>query len=56
MGFFKVGLANYLPRLTSNCNPPDLCLLSSKDYRREPLAPGPEIKAKYLLKLTGNFL
>jgi hypothetical protein len=30
---------NYLPRLTSNCDPPDLCLLSSQDYRREPLVP-----------------
>jgi hypothetical protein len=27
---------NYLPRLASNLNPPDLCLLSSWDYRREP--------------------
>jgi hypothetical protein len=31
---------DYLPRLTSNRGPPDLCLLSSKDYRRELLAPG----------------
>jgi hypothetical protein len=30
---------NYLPGLASNHNPPDLCLLSSWDYRREPLAP-----------------
>jgi hypothetical protein len=29
---------NCLPRLASNYNPPDLCLLSSKDYKREPLA------------------
>jgi hypothetical protein len=27
---------NYLPRLASNHNPPDLCLLSSQDYRRAP--------------------
>jgi hypothetical protein len=26
-------LKNYLPGLASNCDPPDLCLLSSKDYR-----------------------
>jgi hypothetical protein len=30
----------YLPRLTSNCNPPDLYLLSSLDYRHEPPVPG----------------
>jgi hypothetical protein len=31
---------NYLPRLALNLDPPDLCLLSSYDYRREPPAPG----------------
>jgi hypothetical protein len=29
---------NYLPGLASNCHPPDLCLQSSWDYRREPPA------------------
>jgi hypothetical protein len=29
-----------LPRLALNCDPPDLCLLSSWNYRREPLVPG----------------
>jgi hypothetical protein len=29
---------NYLPRLALNCDPPHLYLLSSKDYRHEPLA------------------
>jgi hypothetical protein len=29
-----------LPGLASNHDPPDLCLLSSQDYRREPLVPG----------------
>jgi hypothetical protein len=29
-GFSRSVLANYLPRLASNHNPPDLCLLSSK--------------------------
>jgi hypothetical protein len=33
MGVFEVGLTNYLPELALNCNPPDLCLLSSWDYR-----------------------
>jgi hypothetical protein len=28
-GLSTWGLTNYLPRLASNCNPPDLCLLSS---------------------------
>jgi hypothetical protein len=27
---------NYLPTLASNHDPPDFCLLSSKDYRRDP--------------------
>jgi hypothetical protein len=29
----------YLPELASNHDPPDLCLLSSQDYRREALLP-----------------
>jgi hypothetical protein len=33
-------MANYLPGLTLNHNPPDLSLLSSLDYRSEPLVPG----------------
>jgi hypothetical protein len=28
-----------LPGLALNCHPPDLCLLSSKDYRHEPPVP-----------------
>jgi hypothetical protein len=31
--------ANYLPGLTLNQDPPDLCLLGSWDYRYEPPAP-----------------
>jgi hypothetical protein len=30
-------LANFLPRLTLNCDPPDLCIPSPYDYRIEPL-------------------
>jgi hypothetical protein len=30
---------NYFPGLASNHDPPDLCLLSSEEYRRETLAP-----------------
>jgi hypothetical protein len=48
--FFKIGFANYLPRLASNLNPPDLCLLSSWDYRGEPLVPGSGIKFKRVPK------
>jgi hypothetical protein len=38
--FFFSFFENYLPRLALNCNPPDLCLLSSWDYKCEPSAPG----------------
>jgi hypothetical protein len=31
---------NYLPGLASNCDPSNLSLPISKDYRREPLVPG----------------
>jgi hypothetical protein len=37
---FEIGSQNYLPRLALNWDPPDLCLLSSWDYRCEPSAPG----------------
>jgi hypothetical protein len=37
--FLRQGLKNYLPGLALNLDPPDLCLLSSWDYRREPPAP-----------------
>jgi hypothetical protein len=40
LGISTQGLSNYLPRLALNRDPPDLCLLSSWDYRREPPAPG----------------
>jgi hypothetical protein len=29
-----------LPGLSLNCDPPDLCLLSSQDYRWKPPVPG----------------
>jgi hypothetical protein len=36
MGFSRWGLTNYLPGLALNHDPPDLCLLSSWDYRCGP--------------------
>jgi hypothetical protein len=40
MGFLRWGLMNYLPGLALNHDPPDLCLLSIWDCRREPSGPG----------------
>jgi hypothetical protein len=37
--FLSSDLSNYLPGLASNYDPPDLCLLSSWDYRRESWRP-----------------
>jgi hypothetical protein len=31
------GVTNFLPGMALNCNPPDLCLLSSWGYRHKPL-------------------
>jgi hypothetical protein len=40
MDFFKIGSHKlFAGGLTSNHDPLDLCLLSSKDHRREPLVP-----------------
>jgi hypothetical protein len=44
---------NYLLRLALNCDPPDLCFLSSLDYRCEPLVPGSNI---FLLEANLNEL
>jgi hypothetical protein len=38
--FWRWGISNYLPGLASNLSPPNLSLLSSYDYRLEPLVPG----------------
>jgi hypothetical protein len=43
---------NYLPRLALNDDPPDLCLLSSWDYRRELLAPGTKCVLAHLRAQT----
>jgi hypothetical protein len=39
--------SNCLPRMAMNCNPPDLCLLSSFNYRHGPPAP-----SNFILKIT----
>jgi hypothetical protein len=39
--FWRWGLENYLPRLASNCDPPDLSLPTSYDYMCESLVPAP---------------
>jgi hypothetical protein len=38
--FWRWGLTNYLLRLASNNNPPNLSLPSSQNYRSKPPAPG----------------
>jgi hypothetical protein len=40
LGIFEMGLTNYLPGLASNCDPPNLCFLSSLNYSGKPLVPG----------------
>jgi hypothetical protein len=35
-GFFEIGFHELFARLALNLDPPDLCLLSSQDYRYEP--------------------
>jgi hypothetical protein len=40
LGMLRKDFANYLPVLTSNCDPPDLYFPSSLDYRHESLVPG----------------
>jgi hypothetical protein len=39
LSFFEIGSRELLPRLASNHDPPDLCLLSSWDYMCEPPVP-----------------
>jgi hypothetical protein len=50
-------LRTVCPGLALNCDPLDLCLLSSWDYRREPLVPGfiiiTIIRDRYLLSNSG---
>jgi hypothetical protein len=41
--FWRWGLANYLLGLVSKCDPPDLSLPNSWDYRVEPPAPGSDL-------------
>jgi hypothetical protein len=38
--FLRKGFANNLPGVASNCDSPDLCLQSSKDYRHKAPVPG----------------
>jgi hypothetical protein len=44
MGFFEIGSISL--GLASNCDPPDLCLLKSQDYRHEPPVPVNVLKAE----------
>jgi hypothetical protein len=48
----KWGLINYLPRLASNQDPPNLGLPSIYNYKDEPLAPS---NLFYFLKLFSDF-
>jgi hypothetical protein len=47
---------SYLPWLASDRNPPDLCFLSSWDYRHEPLVPSSVLHFfKCILIAQGGF-
>jgi hypothetical protein len=46
-GFFKIGSHKLFAQQGLNLYAPDLCLLSSWDYRREPPVPGCEFILKY---------
>jgi hypothetical protein len=49
--FYFSNFPNYRDRVSGlalNCNPPDLCLQSSYDYRCEPPAPGSNIALKII--------
>jgi hypothetical protein len=40
LGIFEIGSCKlFAPGLALNCDPPDLCLLSSWDYRRDHQCP-----------------
>jgi hypothetical protein len=43
---------NYLPGLALNCDPPDLCFLSSYDYRHKPPVPGSLLTLPVLYSLV----
>jgi hypothetical protein len=45
-------LKNYLPKLASNCNPPNLCLPSNWDYGQDPLCPASIAKSLGSFQLT----
>jgi hypothetical protein len=47
---------NYLPRLASNHNPPDLCLPNSWDHRGEPPAGTPELIVVFVLGMEPRAL
>jgi hypothetical protein len=47
-GFFGDRVSRTICPADLNRDPPDLCLLSSQDYRREPLAPDSEDFFKFL--------
>jgi hypothetical protein len=44
MDFFEIGSCELFAWLALNCEPPDLCLLSSEDYRHELPVSGRNLK------------
>jgi hypothetical protein len=54
-GFFNSISRTICPGLASNLDPPDLCLLSSRDYRCEPPAPSKRVASNLEVDIKLNY-
>jgi hypothetical protein len=56
MDYFEIGSQELFPWAALSRYPPDRCLLSSWDYRREPRVPGLNVYHAYLKKVRRTVL